>query len=464
MWNSPGDLLKIWREQVVELSLRDVVERSSVTRSTLSDWENNRAQPDLAELERVYVTGNALTDLYMATNTVLDPQWNWVYNFQIPESALFGGPVWAWLRPGPTSPNRVRAHVRWGPVGAKVDEVCDERGIFLTCRVSAPHPAVFISWDADPGWANFGRGKLKPDKLGIIAHSELRIVDVLETSEAVRRLMKAGLDWLSHAVNDSPEEILGDGTFIVRCLKNFMRRGNDSEVHRAVEPPAVHRRDPWHQFDHREYLELRRKLGLSRDAVVHIVNTLDQTTSVDSNSEYSSSESKSVLSKDKLKYFEEQGGSRVSFLASRLDRAYRADGHTCREIVEPTSLGERNGQSLARVAFPDHWVGPVVVTVTNSSEEASEGQVTLTWGPWMASLIVASGRGVTCRKDAPQQSQLEIEYPLGWNLRTEIGYDPSAVDINNDIWRPKSKDAGTRIIGRNYPIFRELWRRAYEDS
>ena len=79
-------------------------------------------------------------------------------------------------------------------------------------------------------------------------------------------------------------------------------------------------------------------------------------------------------------------------------------------------------------------------------------------------LIVTSGRGVTCRKDSPKGAgRLEIEYPSGWELKTEIGYDPDAVDINGDVWDPKSADAGMRILRDNVPIYKELWEQSRED-
>jgi transcriptional regulator with XRE-family HTH domain len=52
MWNSSGDLLRTWRTQKAEMSLRELAAVTYVSKTTLSDWENDKVEPDLHILER----------------------------------------------------------------------------------------------------------------------------------------------------------------------------------------------------------------------------------------------------------------------------------------------------------------------------------------------------------------------------------------------------------------------------
>ena len=466
MWNSSGDLLRTWRTHKAKMSLRELAAVTYVSKTTLSDWENDKVEPDLHILEQAYATGGTLEDLYIATNKVLPERWEWAHNYQIADNDRVGGPVWALLRPSLDSPNRIRAKIRWGLFGVTVDEPCTEDGIFITCRVSTPHPAAFIYFYESPGWANFGRGKLPTQELGVVARSELRIIDAVEVSESVRRLVREGLRYMGRSFlwmlrnPDSREHRE------VEITKGLLRGGEGNrEVHRATEMSPDQKIDEWHRFDHTEYLELRRKLKLSRESVVAIVNNQDNAAPRSGLAQSNALSAVPTLTVEQLKYFEESGGTSVPHLASRIDMAYRLDGHTCREEVHSLLVGEKEGILRATVRFPNHYVGPVVLTITNETETESEGALKLLWGPWQTSLIVASDRGVTCRKDKPgDMAPLEIEYPVGWTLKVEIGYNPDAISINNDIWDPRGIEAGASLVRKYVPHFTYLWNESKDEG
>jgi hypothetical protein len=333
--------------------------------------------------------------------------------------------------------------------------------------VSTPHPGAFVYWDDEPGWVNFGRGKLYPDKLGIISHPELRVIDAVELSLAVRRLVsEAKMSLFGNSKNfDNFLTAVRNycGRRASQAARELFQPQGNSDVRCATEQPPNWKRDEWHPFDHTEYLAIRKRLRLSREYVTQIITDLETDDLALLKPKNRRSGTALTVSVDQLKYFEEHGGTRVPFMASKLDRVYRTDGHTCREVVDPIHRRTEGDAAKAEVKFPDFWVGPVVVTITSPSTEDREGRLNLTWGPWRTPLIVTSGRGVTCRSDTPKGKPLEIEYPSGWELKVEIGFDPDAIDINGDVWDPKSVDAGMRILKDNVPIYKRLWEQSQED-
>ncbi len=451
---------------MAKLSLRDLAAKTYLSKTTLSDWENNKVDPDLEILEQVFESGGTLEDLYLATNKLLPPRWEWAHNYQNSNGTKVGGPVWVLLRPGPDSPNRVRAKIRWGLFGVVVDEQCNEDGIFITCRVSTPHPAAFVYFYDGPGWANFGRGRLPNRELGVVAHPELRIIDAVEVSESVRRLVKEGLRYMGRSfvgmmIYGDPKE-----NREVALTKGLLKVDNHTTTaHRVTNHQAERKIEQWHQFDHNEYLQLRQSLRLSREAVVRIINAEGVKLSKADHHIYPNQMVAQVITIDQLKYFEETGRTTVSNLSSRLDMVYRLDGFSCREEVSPTSITSDFGKQRAKIEFPIHYVGPVVVTAMAPTDDEVEGEITLYWGPWKTSIIVQSGIGVTCRKDKPGAgAPLEVEYPLNWIVRASIGYSPDAVSINNDIWDPRDIEAGASIIERYIPLFTSLWRGSKEEG
>ncbi|MGH9128249.1 MAG: helix-turn-helix domain-containing protein [Acidimicrobiales bacterium] len=92
-------LIRTWRADVAGIPAARVAAEVGVGRSTVSNWESGRRNPDpeaLARLDGLFDAGGALVDLARALRTPegLDARTTWWNNF--PPSC---GPAWAWIRP-----------------------------------------------------------------------------------------------------------------------------------------------------------------------------------------------------------------------------------------------------------------------------------------------------------------------------------------------------------------------------
>lgn len=473
----------MWREEVAVdpstgkgLSPRSVEERCreinadlAPTHMTIRNWEawgTKKAAPPtfhegLCVLDTAYQAGGALEGLALSTPKVFAPRWVWAHNFnprseparrrllepatraaathgprtlpyvvdRVARHSPFGEQVWAWLRPGPDAGGVIDATVRWGVFEAGVQRVTGDGGIFLTCRVSTPHPAAFITYNNSPGWVDFGSGRI-PDALGVDTLAEVDLMSFAEASQSVIRLMKVAWGQLAKEGGlERPTSPLQG-----RLLRHLVApapvdpRRDASSATRAAPP------DPWAgPLDGPAYKRLREAIGMTRSYVCRLA----------------------LISERQLEHFEAGKPTSVEYLASRLDRVYGADGFTCRERlreVRPTDTG-------SEVAFPAHWVGPVVLTLSGPRGDAETAEMDLRWGSWRSPLLVRNGLGVSCRCDTPEGGTLFVDHSRQWKLHVELGYNPDAVDINGDNW-DVAPEGGADLIRRNRPIYVRLFQLA----
>jgi len=483
MWSNPGELLKMWREQVavdpstgkglsprsVEERCREINANQAPTHMTIRSWEaweTKKAVPPtfhegLGVLDAAYQADGALEGLALSTPKTFAPRWVWAHNFNprpdptspgLPQSPTrtaatqgprtlpfvadrvarhnpFGERVWAWLRPGPGAGGVIDATVRWGVFEARVQRVTGDGGVFLTCRVSTPHPAAFITYNNSPGWVNFGSGRI-PDALGVDTVAEVDVMSFAEASQSLIRLMRTA--WGQLAKEGGLERPTSRLQGLL--MRNLLAPGPADPRRDATSATRVASPDPWAgPFDGPAYKRLREAIGMTRSYVCQLA----------------------FISERQLEYFEAGNLTSVEYLASRLDRVYGADGFTCRERVrevQPTDTG-------SKVIFPAHWVGPVVLTLRGPGGDAETAEVDLRWGSWRSPLLVRNGLGVSCRCDTPGGDLLFVDHTSEWKLRVEMGYNPDAVDINGDNW-DVAPGGGADLIRRNRPIYVRLFQLA----
>lgn len=489
MWTDQAELLRVWRNNIAtDASGRRFTPRTAAvacakidsdrapSRQTIYNWEDPRrdASPrfesGLATLDKAYRAGGALEGLVLATPKVFAPRFIWSHNFvplttKAPESEVtgnetssavwppttlsvlesevtgqdkVGGRVWAWLRPGPNGDGIVDVRVRWGVFEASVARRTGDEGLFLTCRVSTPHPAAFIAWRRTPGWCDFGTGPI-PRALGVEIISEVDVMTIRELSQSLRHLFRA--TWRAWAAVETPTASL-QKRLLVLLLKTPGVTGRRD----ATTPPDGLPLDPWPDPNlGSDYAALREARGMTQRYAADLVS--------------SHLAPGQYVSSQQLSDFEEhRRRTRVPYFASMLDRAYGADGFTCRERVNEIDAA---GAGRSQVHFPYHWVGPIVITLSSPRGNGHEtADMDLRWGSWHSPLRVRSGLGVTCRRDAPGAGEpLVIDHPPDWELTVELGYNPEAVDINGDNWDvvPEGEE---RLFYQNLPIYRRLFQLA----
>lgn len=469
------ELLQLWRSEVAHLSLRQTSERAqqiamksgygkvSLKHTKIAHWETKQVRPyhipdyGLRILDATYRANGALIGIArtLSTPKALKPRWQWVHTFlnsgdaygENPTHAKHGGPVWAWLRPGPETPGWIDIDVLWGIFRVKVCRRCGPAGLFLTSPVSTVHPAAFINYNEAPGWVDFGHGQIPPS-LGVDIVSALELLTVIETAGAFKKLWNHYLDTLTGPLSRRQAALREVPIFLstnLGLLRDLLNKedtdGNSSDI---VGKELPGKKDKEHAFTPEEFRSLREHRGLSRSEVARAVNSLSANLGV---------------SEDQIAHLEEGRSVRVKHLVSCLDMVYDAGGHTFRQAIPLQLQGDRN----ASVCFPSHWVGPVSLTFNNSSGNAMTGTSKLQWKEWMITIAIKSETSVAFRKDNPESTSLLVQFPAGWEVTAEIGYNELARDIN-EHWtfedRPEYRES---LLDRLIPAGLGLWGRSTSD-
>jgi len=306
-----GWLLRTWRQEVVSRPATDVASDLGVARSALSNWESDRRQPDavtLERLDRLYGARGTLVDLLAALGTpaALDPRRTWWHNF-----GLSGGPVWAWVRPGPNQ-TRLSMTVTWGPFRAEVDYESDDCGVILTAPASTANPPLRVDL-AEDGWVDFGQGRV-PAELGIPVVNGLTHIRLFDRKDDATSIFAERLSsflgdderWVETIQEfvDDRRDLVGD------ALSGIDHRHQVSDVTEVTTGAPV---PLGLRFSGDRYRRLREARGLSQADTARLVTELLPS---------------SPMRDDQVGTVEAGGYPRVEQLGSRLDTVYRANGAT----------------------------------------------------------------------------------------------------------------------------------------
>jgi transcriptional regulator with XRE-family HTH domain len=454
MWPGIGGLLRQWREDVLAEPLRIAAARANVSAATLSDWETAKVRisnEKIRLLDTAYGAGNALADLAWSLNTPLglppdeaygiSPRRYWAHTFVATEhNPPPGGPVWAWIRPGPERPDRVQARLWWGPVGLHVDEPCGPAGVFVSCPVSVPHPPVCARMEI-PGWIDFGRGVL-PTQLKVTeiqAREHMEIYGYSDWSTAIftallhRMLGTQGLTerLIKFARSERPD--------LIRSLTDrFAPKLEWQDLTDRAKYPAGEDYKP--VFDPTNCTALRLARNMTQRELARIAEMLPPFSSIDHR----------VINR-----FEKGTALLEVGVRPRLDSALGADGYTGWESVPV----EEQGREEALVSFPRYWVGPVTVCVKSPTTANSRGRIELLWGRWRSWIVIEDGTIVTMERCSPDDEPLLIRHEPGWTVLAGIGYEPRAVNINS-TWRSKNRQAAEAVAAEARSGYLRLFNRS----
>lgn len=289
----------------------------------------------------VYGAGGALIDVAFGLDSpaALDPRRVWWHN--CPPG---GAPAWAWIRPDPDA-SSTRATAFWGAFRCDAPDTIGPEGVVLAVASSVPNPPIRVVMDP-PGWVDFGRSEF-PDCLGVPVISVLdnaRLHDLATNVEAV--LPRRSIDTISEpqrrlirVFHDALGEPASAAEATIGTLEHRRQEFDDLS---GLSVSALPR--PGLLLDGDSYARLRRHRRMSRSKAAELASGLLVGRAV---------------SDDQMEQLESGGQPRCERIGSRLDTVYRADGHTCIEVVgaRPGSTGQ------VIVEFPSYWVGPVWVSV-----------------------------------------------------------------------------------------------------
>ncbi|GIH15442.1 helix-turn-helix domain-containing protein [Rugosimonospora africana] len=455
--DSPGALLRAWRQHA-GWSQGEVAVALHVSSATVSSWETGARRIPLPMLERLdheYFAGGCLVDLVRALGTpdgyridLPSRDAGGVSTQRIPRTYwghLFSGsagPVWVWVRPA--SGARVRGSCYAGAVGVRVDEVAGPPGVFLT--------GAFMDYEwalhavlAEPGWVDFGRG-VPPEWLGaqIKTFNQFRDLEFINPHPRWLRFCVDSLRLRDHGDPSTLRERLGELIGVSnadrleasyhRCVGQASPAPATAEPHRdrhvTVSGGPAGPRPPATQDQRRAlHKRLREARGLSQSEVAAGLTVLGGTArpvSLHQVHNYESGRSKA---------------HRLPQLPAMLDVLYGGWGWTCFEAVRVRRVAQR----VIQATFPSWWRGPVRVSVHPQIPAVAGEGITFSWWPSMSAdreLGAEPAAFTVCRvSDEP----LRVQVPDGWSVQVHMGYDPDAVDANDD-WVPASELAGDQIF------------------
>ncbi len=157
-WSCAGDILRWWRQDVLQVSQQRVASRLSVQPTAFSNWENNaRAiSLDLDLIDDALGGDGLLKDLLWASGTTdgLRPSQLW--------SKVYPGPVtptWMWVRGEGSS---IDIDASWGARGFEGRLTLGANGAFVALGDSVPDAPAIVNLSTR-GWVDFGRGELKAE-------------------------------------------------------------------------------------------------------------------------------------------------------------------------------------------------------------------------------------------------------------------------------------------------------------
>ncbi|HET6949987.1 MAG TPA: hypothetical protein VFI47_06420, partial [Acidimicrobiales bacterium] len=408
--------------------------------STVSQWETGQRgargvrRHQLDALDDCYGAGGALADLADALGTPagLPPRTTWAWNFPGPS-----GPVWAWIRPALGA--AVRARLLWGAFRYDCAPKSDDRGVFVASPTSMPNPAVWVHL-AGPGWVDFGRGVVPP-QLGIPVLDPLATADLAGGGHTPAGLVSA----------DVSARFADDPVWADAVLRFFGTRPDlvrrvftESTIHERVLDltRTASRQAPLPPFPAGGYRALRECRRLSCAEAAAAATALLPAEPV---------------SDDQIGLLERGGNPRPLLLRARLDTVYRADGHTCVEV-----LGSTSHRSPHVVAVPRFWTGPVWFGF--AAEATATADATIELGPSHKRVRVRTGVTVTCRQPPHERVPFRVHCPEGWHVTAGLGMHPEARDVNWG-WRRAGDDAAggapvneafLRLFGRTAADFARL--------
>ncbi len=407
-WESPGDIVRWWRTEVLGLSQQQVAERLSVGSTALSNWEHGTREISIGfdQIDQALDGGGALTHLLglVGTPRGLAPARVWSKVFPGPSR-----PIWAWVRSPET---RLRVEGEWGVFRMDTETELGPNGLFLTSGGSLEgSPIVFLL--SAPGWVDFGFGELPATPPGATVVEAMSLVQPSSATGVFMELFTADLrQRLKRYTTDAPASHGLNPGLLSTIVSGFAQPRESTGP--AQWPPLP---EGIETVNREGFARLRQARSLS---LAQAAERLAVETDI-------------TASKDTLRRFEhDQGEPHDRLLPAALDHVLRAEGHLALSEI-------RSGVGPGTVRFPLWWRAPVWLSIDGADDETE-----LQWGTWRRRIEGDPPQLLICHHCDPTVS---LRVAGGANVRWTVGVGRplGAMPINHG-WIPMSIDAAQRAL------------------
>ncbi|MFV0258679.1 MAG: helix-turn-helix domain-containing protein [Acidimicrobiales bacterium] len=399
-WDSPGDIVRWWRTQVLGVSQKQAAARLSTGPTALSNWEAGTRDISIGldRLDEELGGDGVLSGLLWAYGTCegLDADTIWTNVFPGPSR-----PVWMWIRN--TEPT-IRLESEWGLFRLEADVELPPNGLFVTLGGSVSESPIVVKM-SQPGWADFGEGALPQDIPGALV---VDAIDLAQPSTAAGMFMDmfsaVMAERIRHEATSSGHTV--DGSPGDQLFSRFDSRPT-RRPHPWPELPTESAPSSRTRFD-----QLRRARRLSLTATV--VRLADQTGI--------------RIGRDTLRRFETGRGRPLDqLLPVGLDHVLGGMGLLAHQVI-------RSSRGPGVIWFPHFWRSPIWLEFDGPPDDAVE----LHWGGWQRRLVVGPPTLVVSHYCEPS-SALRIVAGTDTRWSAGVGRRPGALPINHG-WVPSSVD------------------------
>jgi len=409
-WESPGDIVRWWRTDVLGLSQQQVAERLSVGSTALSNWEHSTRDISIGfdQIDHALSGSGALADLLTLVGTPrgLDPCRVWSKVFPGPSR-----PIWCWIRsPEP----RLRVEAEWGVFRLDTENEIEigANGLFVTAGGSVEESPVVFQLSA-PGWVDFGRGELPSTPPGAAVIDALANSQPSSATGVFMDLFSADLTQRLKRYETDPPASHGLDPEVLRAVVSGFT-GPREEPAGGLWPPLP---DGIETVNRQGFARLRQARSMS---LAQAADRLACETDVSA-------------SKDTLRRFEnDQGEPHDRMPPAALDHVLRAEGHLALSEI-------RSGVGTGAARFPSWWRAPVWVSIDGSDDETE-----LQWGVWRRRVEGDAPHLLVCHHCDPSVPLRIVGGPdVRWTIG--VGRPRGATPINHG-WIPMSIDAAQRAL------------------
>jgi transcriptional regulator with XRE-family HTH domain len=393
-----GPLLRIWRTNVLSMTVRQLAAALHVSASSISQWETDDRTIDRGILRSIQELG---ADADREVGQILDRAGTpaalaatrrWEHNFPSHADGVF-----IWIRA--SEPNcRMTINAHWGIVQLDLATTVGVNGILITGPGAVTNPRLVVDLEPD-GWCDFFIGA-PSERLGI------EIIEAVPLFRVVKNRSPFAVLFARHLrsnMPDDPEAISAAVGIDVALVREMM-----GIEHGDAEPAEVSANDVEVRVNaDLAFRQARVAYSLSQQQLADAVNELTGW----------------FVTQDSISRLERGLAVNNVLLAAAVDRALGADGRLAsvpfRTIVEGTP----------EIKFPSWWVGPIWIQVNEPA------LVSLTWPPYAKRVRVDGGSGVLYTRCADPTAPLMIELAPGSVAGTiGLGRHPGSIDVNDHWW------------------------------
>ena len=424
-WQSPGDILRWWRTDVLKLSQQEAAEQLLVRATTLSNWENatRMISVDIEQIDKTMRADGVLAGLLwaFATPTGIEPARLWSKVFPGPSD-----PVWMWLR---SAEPTIRIEAEWGVFRFEADLDLSPNGVFVTVGASIGESPVVVQLSR-PGWVDFGRGDIPKSVPGA---QVLSAIEMAQSSTASGVFMERFSTNMAEKFERSrAREVASLGREIPNRLARFFNGFNRSgrQAISGAWPPLPEGVDANERL---RFARMRQARGLS---LASTAERLALMTDI-------------KVGKDTLRRFENGlGEPHDRLLPVALDYVLGANGHLA--LVEIQS-----GRGTGSVRFPYYWHAPVWLAFGGPQAQVP---AELHWGRWRRTVEGDLPLLVISHYAEPASSlRIVVGNRVRWTVG--VGRRAGAVPIDQG-WVPASIDDARQAMAETEAAVLDAIRRS----